>query len=416
MRETLTALMVEQGELTHQLNLTNGQHLAKLTAMAELLLDSGMDLFQLKAMEQELILHQALAAKMAVKLAISKLCLQKCRPNTLISVVFAMYKEHQRMLSPMEHPHGEDFIRRKSEQLQWLCKDLPNVDWRMILVDDGCPERSGQCAQKQVEELEQGHKIEVRFLSRAIAAKEGPAASLTSTADSQKGGSIAYGMWHAARTGPTKNHFIAYTDADLSTHLGQLGLLVDNLSHHDNIIACGSRREPTSVVVKQGMRNHRGKLFIYLWKRLLPQLHNIIDTQCGFKMFRSEFVTPLTREMMETKFAFDMELLLKSQLLSPHRIGKVAVGWIDSDALSTTSELSPYLPMLKSIVKMYRFYVPAQPISDEFASLIESMNESQWNTLVEAMAEVVDDADIEAICRQELFSPLKLAREAGVPA
>jgi hypothetical protein len=50
-------------------------------------------------------------------------------------------------------------------------------------------------------------------------------------------------------------------------------------------VAIGSRREPDSVVVKQGTRNDRGKLFIYLWKRMVPVLGDIIDTQCGFKAF-----------------------------------------------------------------------------------------------------------------------------------
>ncbi|TKB53017.1 glycosyltransferase [Ferrimonas aestuarii] len=318
------------------------------------------------------------------------------------------------MLTSQQHPYGEDFIRRKVEQLQWLCDDNPNVDWRMIMVDDGCPNDSGLQACKQIKELEDGEKLEVCFLKEAIDRGLGPAAQLKTTADSQKGGSIAYGIWHAAQREAHKDHFIAYTDADLSTHLGQLGLLVDNLTQHDNLIACGSRREPTSVVVKQGLRNHRGKLFIYLWKRLLPQLDNIIDTQCGFKMFRSDLVSELTQHMIESKFAFDLELLLKAQLSHPNRIGKVGVGWIDSDALSTTTELSPYLTMLKSIVKMYRSYVPAQAVSDQFAQLIDALEEPQWVQLVEAMADQVDSMDINLICQKELFSANSLASEAGI--
>lgn len=416
MNHALTELIGEQGELSHLLDLTKHQHLARLTAMANHLLEQGLDLYQLKQLEQELILHQALAAKMAVKLAISKLCLTKCKPNTLISVVFAMYKEHNRMLSPQEHPHGEAFIQRKFEQLQWLCRDNPRVRWRLILVDDGCPENSGGKALEQLDALPGSPPIEVLFLEQAIREKCGPAASLSSTDDSQKGGAIVHGLWHAAQYPHQGDHFVAYTDADLSTHLGQLGLLVENLQRHDNQIACGSRREPTSVVVKQGVRNHRGKLFIYLWKRMLPQLDDIIDTQCGFKMLRASCIDVLTHHMLEKRFAFDIELLLRMSLTQPQRIGKVAVGWIDSDALSTTIELSPYLSMLKSVVAMYRHYLPAHPVSDQFAALIDEMNEDQWERLVAALGPIFDGVEISRLCSTELMSAVQLAQKAGTAA
>ena len=51
---------------------------------------------------------------------------------------------------------------------------------------------------------------------------------------------------------------------------------------------------PTSVVVKQGHRNTRGKLFIYLWKGMIAPLAGIIDTQCGFKGFSAETVREIT--------------------------------------------------------------------------------------------------------------------------
>ncbi|WP_417346526.1 hypothetical protein [Ferrimonas sp.] len=416
MNQTLTELIAEQGELSHLLNPANRQHQSRLTSMANHLLEQGLDLYQLKQLEQELILHQALAAKMAVKLAISKLYLRECRPDTVISVVFAMYKEHNRMLSPQEHPHGEAFIQRKFEQLQWLCQDNPNLRWRLILVDDGCPENSGGRALDQLDALPGFPPIEVVFLEEAIRERRGPAASLSSTGDSQKGGSIAYGLWHAAQYPHKGDHFVAYTDADLSTHLGQLGLLVENLHRHDNLIACGSRREPTSVVVKQGVRNHRGKLFIYLWKRMLPQLDSIVDTQCGFKMLRSSCIDELTRQMLEKRFAFDIELLLRMSLTQPQRIGKVAVGWIDSDALSTTTELSPYLSMLKSVVAIYRHYLPAHPVSDQFAALIDTMNEDQWERLVAALGPIFDGVEISRLCSTELMSAVQLAQKAGTAA
>jgi hypothetical protein len=65
---------------------------------------------------------------------------------------------------------------------------------------------------------------------------------------------------------------------------------------------------------KRGQRNVRGKLFIFLWKRLLSPLRYITDTQCGFKVFRAEVVRDMLADVREKKFAFDLELLLKTEL------------------------------------------------------------------------------------------------------
>ena len=63
-----------------------------------------------------------------------------------VSVVFAMFREHERILPIGMHPHGEDFLVRKIEQLEWLLGDLPSLSWEMIAVDDGCPDGSGRVA------------------------------------------------------------------------------------------------------------------------------------------------------------------------------------------------------------------------------------------------------------------------------
>jgi hypothetical protein len=112
-------------------------------------------------------------------------------------------------------------------------------------------------------------------------------------------------------------------------------------------------------------------------------LGEIIDTQCGFKAFRSETAAKIIDDLIEQKFAFDIELLLKTELLKSNSITKVPIAWIDSEEASTTTDLQPYLPMLQSIVRMYRKYFPSNPKSDEFASFIESLDEVTFNEIVE---------------------------------
>jgi hypothetical protein len=146
--------------------------------------------------------------------------------------------------------------------------------------------------------------------------------------------------------------------------------------------AIGSRREPASVSIKTGARDVRGKLFIYLWKRLFPLLHEIVDTQCGFKAFPAALVRSIAAPALEKQFAFDIELLLKSELRYPGKIRKVPVAWIDSEAASTTTDLQPYLPMLKAMAGMARLYLRPDAEATRFIELIEAMDEPAWDRLV----------------------------------
>jgi hypothetical protein len=122
-------------------------------------------------------------------------------------------------------------------------------------------------------------------------------------------------------------------------------------------------------------------------------LGNIIDTQCGFKAFRAEVVREIVLESLEKGFAFDIELLLRAELGATGSIAKVPIAWIDSEAASTTTDLEPYLPMLRTIVALYRHYLPVDPRSEGFADLIESLDEAGWNRLIDRMPASIADGD-----------------------
>ena len=330
--------------------------------------------------------------RVAMKLAQSKQRLMSLPGEVRVSVVFAVYKEHNRLRTQAEHPHGEDSLVRKVDQIEWLLQASPQANWRMLIVDDGCPERSGEIAQHIIDERGLGDRVQVLFLQNAIDGGHPAAHRIASTADSQKGGSIEYGMAVAAED-CDPNHVVVFTDADLSTHLGQLGLLIEPILGKGFDAAIGSRREPLSVVIKGGARNARGKLFIYLWKRLIPQLSPIIDTQCGFKAFRTSVAEAIVKDTIERRFAFDIELLLRTQLAREGSIVRVPIAWIDSEAASTTTELQPYLPMLQSIVRIAKRYLPANEKATSFAQLIDSLDEESWARLADQVPPMISDRE-----------------------
>ena len=382
-------------KIPFEIDLTKEEDSSNTADLAGQILDKGATFDELYALEKDFSKRKdiSLRIQLALKLAISKKLVLKLKKPLKVSVCFAMYKEHNRIKRCQDHPHGENFLFRKVSQLHWLFDDTPHIEWKMFLVDDGCPEGCGRIAEQMIKDGGLSGSVEVAFLEQAIQSKSAVVADLESSADSQKGGSIHLGLWNAMEQGMGADHIAVYTDADMSTHLGQIGLLLSPIVEDGKLAAIGSRRESASIVIKKGTRNTRGKLFIYLWKRLLKPLNYLTDTQCGFKAFKAEILPELLKSPIERKFAFDIELLLKTENIQKGSIAKVPVAWFDSEAASTTTDLSPYLPMLKKIVEMYRTYLPEGVEEESFAGFIDDLSEEQWNHLVENVPAEIADGD-----------------------
>jgi hypothetical protein len=391
-----------------ELDLTNAGHLDDVRTRAEALEAASESAAQLQATDARCANDDALPlpVRVALKLALSRRLLHETDQPLHVSVVFAMYKEHLRILTSEEHPAGEDFLREKLRQLRWLFGPTPRHTWDLTAVDDGCPEGSGRLAKEILERFaEPEEETRVLFLEDAIRQGLPVTRDLDSADQSQKGGSIRLGLWSAAQARRAGGHAALFTDADLSTHLGQIGLLVAPLMGSSGsgtgsrtlapprLAAIGSRRESSSVVVKARTRNVRGKLFIYLWKRLIPQLRGIIDTQCGFKAFDARHLATWIEDTRDNGFSFDVEFLLRVQLDRPGSIAKVPVAWIDSEAASTTAELEPYLPMLRSIVRLYRRELPRSGRAEPFAGLIDELDAETFNDLVARVPPEIADRE-----------------------
>ncbi len=321
------------------------------------------------------------SAVLTVKLAKSKLALRHITKNVHLTFLFAVYKETERLSLAEEHPLGEDCLNEKVRQINWLVSGSPNISWDLIVIDDGCPDGSGRKAREIADKSDYCDQIKVLFLKEAIEAEYSLAGKLNSVYDSQKGGAILFGLRYASSL-KRENNVVLYTDADLSSHLGMSGLLAEAIVVHNMSLAIGSRREKTSYTLRSDFRNYRGKLFIYLRRRLLHPINYISDEQCGFKAFDGTFLTDFLEGVIETGFSFDVELLLRTELKRPGSIAQVPIAWMDSDEASTTKALEPYIPMLNRMVDFYEYYLSPHPEAEEFKIFIRELNQKAWDHLI----------------------------------
>ena len=397
------------------LDLTNPDHLEAVRRGAEALRSEGPPRV-LAEIDRSLAGDDAapLSVRVAAKLALSRALLEAAERPVHVSVVFAVYKEHLRILPSTENPIGEDFLREKLRQLRWLFDGSAHT-WDLTIVDDGCPEGSGRIAQEVLADFARAdEETRVLFLEEAVRDGLPIVANMKSARDSQKGGAIRLGLWSAAREVREAYHVALFTDADLSTHLGQIGLLASPLEAGECLAAIGSRREATSVVVKTAARNERGKLLIYLWKRLIPQLRGVVDTQCGFKAFDVEAMRSWITDLEDNTFSFDVEALLRVALHQPGSILRVPIAWIDSEAASTTTDLEPYLPMLKSFTRLHREELPASVRAEPYARLIERLDADTFNRLLANIPSAIADRQPIEFDDFDDVSAAELAAAAGL--
>jgi dolichyl-phosphate beta-glucosyltransferase len=136
-----------------------------------------------------------------------------------------------------------------------------------------------------------------------------------------------HGKGYAVRSGivNARGRFVLFQDADGATPIDQLEVLEKAIADGADV-AIGSRNvESDGVRVNARFyRRVMGRAFHALVGALT--IRGIADTQCGFKLFRSEVAHDLFSRMRMRGFSFDVEVLLMAQRRG-YRILEKAVNW-----------------------------------------------------------------------------------------
>jgi hypothetical protein len=345
-----------------------------------------------------------------------------------LTVVWAMYGETGRMVPRAEHPHGEDFVRAKVRQLDWLTGGLPGVTWSIIACDDGCPDRpSSADLMTSIAAAERypaaGHRsVTVLRLAEVIEGDTSisPAFDrLTSTEQSRKGGSILAGLAAAIRADPTRangagRHVVCYTDADLSANLAQLGSLAAPVVTGDEVAgALGQRygidgavlvRADGPVTEPHSTGDKPDKIIIlfrhFVRALLIPALAHVLDTQAGFKAFDGTALGPVIGQMASFNETFDVELLVHlAQQYGPQALAVEPIVFTEDFAATNFPSVEPgprHLAMVHQVVDLYDWLVaPVAPVTGEAAdllALVRALDLDDYVTLIKHLrAEDGDD-------------------------
>jgi hypothetical protein len=321
-----------------------------------------------------------------------------------LTVVWAMYGETGRMVPRSVHKHGEDFVRAKVGQLDWLTSGLPDVTWSIIACDDGCPDRPASAdLMTDIAAAEgyprDGHRS-VRVLKLAQVIESDISISpafdqLVSTGQSRKGGSILAGLAAAVEAGPARpngagRHVVCYTDADLSANLAQLGSLAAPVVAGDKVAGALGQRYgmDEAVLVRAGgptrephSTGDKPDKIIVLFRHfvratLIPSLAHVLDTQAGFKVFDGDALGPVLPQMTSFNETFDIELLIHlAQRYGAQALAVEPIVFTEDFAASNFPSVDPgprHLAMIHQITDIYdRFVAPVQPAAGEASDLLD---------------------------------------------
>ena len=170
--------------------------------------------------------------------------------------------------------------------------------------------------------------LEFEVLAVSDGSTDGSEAALANLADSRVKLIVLpehEGKGQALNAGLTagRGRYLGFIDADGDLPAALLPSFVTEIRSERVDIVVGSKRHPASDVVYPPLRR------MYSWGfqqlvRLLFDLR-VRDTQTGIKVVRREVLEAVLPQMLEKRFAFDLELLVLAQRRGYRRISELPV-------------------------------------------------------------------------------------------
>jgi len=214
-----------------------------------------------------------------------------------ISIIIPAYNEAKRL------PATLDRVGACLRETGWNFAEI-------VVVDDGSRDSTAATAERW-------------------AARHGGLRVLRNPGNRGKGYSVRHGMLEA------RGEWALLTDADLSSPIEELGKLWAAAEREGTDIAIGSRALDRSLigVHQPWTRETLGRLF-NLSMRMVTGLP-YRDTQCGFKLFRTDAAQAIFSRQRIEGFGFDVEVLFIARRLG-YRAVEVPVRWDNAEGTTVS--------------------------------------------------------------------------------
>jgi dolichyl-phosphate beta-glucosyltransferase len=162
---------------------------------------------------------------------------------------------------------------------------------------------------------------------------------------------INRGKGYSVRAGimDSENSLVLFSDADLATPVEEFDKMHDEIKKgYDIVIASRNLPESKVLVTRSIYRKIIGKTFPLIVRLLL--LRGIKDTQCGFKLLKSDAAKKVVKVQFIPRFAFDVEMLFIARKKG-YKIKEVPVRWNDIKG-SKVNPIKESFRMLMGIIKI----------------------------------------------------------------
>jgi len=156
-----------------------------------------------------------------------------------------------------------------------------------------------------------------------------------------KGHSVKRGLLNA------KYSLVLFSDSDLATPIEELGKFMNYIKEYDIIIASRNLKGSNIKVKQPVYRQLMGKTFPLLVN--LIALRGFKDTQCGFKLFKTDVAKRVVSLQTFERFSFDVEILFIAKKLG-YKIKEAPVVWIDKEG----SKVNPIKDGIKMLIDLFK--------------------------------------------------------------
>ena len=229
--------------------------------------------------------------------------------NFSLSVVIPAYNEEGRVKKTLELV------------LSYLKKRVD--DFEIIIVNDGSTDNTS----KILNSFKQNNQDQSVII-------------LNNRSNRGKGFSIKKGIMKSTK------EYVLFADADNSTPISELSKFIRLTKKYDVLIA--SRNLKKSKIKKQPFyRRFPGKIFPLLVNLLL--IPGVGDTQCGFKLFKTEHAKKIFSKQKIVGWAFDAEALFIAGKLG-YSVKEVPVRWVND----TNSKLNLFRDSFSMLFELFR--------------------------------------------------------------